>query len=139
MRKFYIFKINDEFYSLTKNCPYNLYKSLEQIYRINKTNLNEAYNLFSSLCLPFDQNKLNINIFNKYKDNESYVKFNNVHMINDYFSKESSKLTINKTHLTLTTSKANPIYFDNLKNIKGIFVCDFNNVDYFYLENICLK
>ncbi len=136
MRTFYIFKINDEFYSLTKDCPYNLYKSLEQIYRLNKVNLSDAYNLFSSICLPFDKGKINKNIFDEYKDNESYVKFNNVHMINDYFTNEKSKLIIKSTHLKLTTSKIKPIYFDNLKSVKGIFVCDFKNVDYFYLEQV---
>lgn len=136
MRKFYIFKINDEFYSLTKKCPYNLYKSLEQIYKLNKVNVNEAYNLFSSICLPFDKNKLNIKIFSQYQNNESYIKFNNVHILNDYFSKESSKLTVNKSHLILSTSMLNPSYFSILKSLNKVFVCDFQNVDYFYLENI---
>lgn len=136
MRKFYIFKINDEFYSLTKKCPYNLYKSLEQIYKLNKVNVNEAYNLFSSICLPFDKNKLNIKIFSQYQNNESYIKFNNVHILNDYFSKESSKLTVNKSHLILSTSILNPSYFSILKSLNKVFVCDFQNVDYFYLENI---
>ncbi len=136
MRTFYIFKINDEFYSLTKDCPYNLYKSLEQIYRLNKVNLSDAYNLFSSICLPFDKCEVNKNLFNEYKENENYIKFNNVHIINDYFSNEKSKLIIKNSHLTLITSKINPIYFNDLKKIKGIFICDFKNIDYFYLEEV---
>ena len=136
MRTFYLFKINKEFCNLTKNCPLNLFKSLEEIYYTDKTNVDMAYNIFEQIIEPFKDNVLNKNLFLYYQENINYTKFNNVHMINDFYSDEQSKLIINKSFMLLKTNVTNPDFLKRLVNEKNIFVCDFMNKDYFWLESI---
>ncbi len=136
MRTFYLFKINKEFCNLTKNCPLNLFKSLEEIYYTDKTNVDMAYNIFEQIIEPFKDNILNKNLFLYYQENINYTKFNNVHMINDFYSDEQSKLIINKSFMLLKTNVTNPDFLKRLVNEKNIFVCDFMNKDYFWLESI---
>lgn len=136
MRTFYLFKINKEFCNLTKNCPLNLFKSLEEIYYTDKTNVDMAYNIFEQIIEPFKDNVLNKNLFDNYQENVNYTKFNNVHMINDFYSDEQSKLIINKSFMLLKTNVTNPDFLKRLVNEKNIFVCDFMNKDYFWLESI---
>ena len=136
MRTFYLFKINKEFCNLTKNCPLNLFKSLEEIYYTDKTNVDMAYNIFEQIIEPFKDKILNKNLFDNYQENVNYTKFNNVHMINDFYSDEQSKLIINKSFMLLKTNVTNPDFLKRLVNEKNIFVCDFMNKDYFWLESI---
>lgn len=136
MRTFYIFKINDEFATLTKNCPYNLFKSMEQIYYTDKTDLSVAYNIYEQMILPFNKNRVNIDIFKEYRDNDFYTKYDNTHMINNFYNDEQTKLIVNSSFMLLRTSILKPTFFNILSNDKNIFVCDFENKDYFWLESV---
>ena len=69
----------------------------------------------------------------KHKDDLYYDKKDNKHTINS--SNELSRLTINTTYLKIKTNKNVPSFFYNIRNFKNIFVCDFNNHDYFLLED----
>ncbi len=136
MRTFYIFKINQEFSNLLKNSPYNLFKTLEQIYYLNKNDLQTAFKMFETIAIPINKRKLNIEIFDEFKDNENYTKFSNTHMINNYYTDEKSRLTIKNSHLILTSTNYVPSYFKILSKQKNLFVCDFKNQDYFWLSEI---
>ena len=48
MRTFYIFKINKEYYKLTKDTPYNLYSAYLNIKLSTKNNINLLYNEYFS-------------------------------------------------------------------------------------------
>ena len=135
MRTFYIFKINNEFTALTRNCPYNLFKSMEKIYYTDKKNLNVAYNVYEQIVLPFKKDKINVDIFENYKDNDHYTKFN-IHMINNFYNDEQTKLIVNSSHMILKTTVMAPSFFNILRNYSNIFVCDFENKDYFWLESV---
>ena len=51
MRTFYVFKINKEMSILLKDSPYNLYKTLEGIYFLNKEYVSYgAYLLEQIIC-----------------------------------------------------------------------------------------
>ena len=136
MRTFYLFKINKEFITLSEKRPYNLYKTMEDIYNLKEDELNIGYTMFRQIISPFDKEKMNNYIFHNYKDDDHYTKYNNNHMINNFYTDEQSKLVVNKTFLMLKTTKVKPTFFDDLKNDTAIFVCDFKNKDYFWLEEM---
>jgi len=135
MRTFYIFKINNEFKSLTNDIPYNLYKTFETIYNFSNQDFSLAYDLFNKVALPFNKKKLNVNIFANNRSNNNYSKVNNIHFINNYYTDEKTELVVKKTHLLLKTTVLMPAFFNDLK-YGDLFVCDFENKDYFWLENL---
>lgn len=134
MRTFYIFKINNSFKTITVNKPFNLYMALNNIHSMDKGDIDLAIELYESVCAPNDIRSLNLSIFNSLRDTDYYTKFNNQHIINNYFTEESSRLTIHKTHLKLKSSNNNPTFFKTLKNIPNLFVVDFQSKDYFWLS-----
>ena len=136
MRRFYIFNINEYFKILTKNDPYNLYKQFDNIYHFNKYNIKQYCDLYNKITIPINKNKLNNNLYNYYLNDESYTKYLNTHHYNNYYNDEETVLTIGNNYMIIDTTSINPIFFDKLKIIKNLFVCDFQNQDYFWLENI---
>lgn len=136
MRTFYLFRINQEFMNLTARNPYNLYKTMEDIYYLKRDEVDIGYNMFKQIVLPFNQERINDYLFYLYKNDDHYTKYNNNHMINNFYTDEQSKLIVNKTFLLLKTTKVKPTFFENLKVDNGIFVCDFVNKDYFWLEQM---
>ena len=134
MRTFYIFKINKEFKTITKDKPYNLYLALNGIHNMDSREVNLAYKLFCEICEPQDKMNVNISLFSLLKDNDNYTKFQNRHLINDYYTSESSKLIVNETYLKVKSTKNNPSFFKLLKQIPNLFVIDFYSKDYFWLS-----
>ena len=136
MRKFYLFKIKNDYYNLTKNNPYNLYKAIEAIYYLKKEEIQNAYDFFSQIRDTFNKEYLNTNIYEYYKNRYTYSKINNIHMIYDYYSKEESKLIVNTNYLYIKSTKQLPTFLKAITKKQKIFVCDFDNVDYFWLEEL---
>lgn len=134
MRTFYIFKINKEFKIITKNNPYNLYLAFNNIHNMNKDDVNLGLILFKEMCEIPKYRELNLAIFNKLKDSDYYTKFNNKHLINNYYTDEKSSLTVKRIYLKLESSKDNPVFFKVLRCIPNLFVIDFKNMDYFWLS-----
>lgn len=135
MRKFYIFNINDEFTILNSDNGFDLYKQMESIHNLDKDNFYNAIKLYETIAHTIDKNYLNKEIYKKYKDNYFYTKYKNTHMINNYYRKEESKLTINKAYLILESNVIKPTFLKDLKN-KCLFACDFDNKDYFWLDKL---
>lgn len=136
MRTFYLFKIKENYYNLTKNNPYNLYKALESIYHLKENDLNLACNFFNQISENFNKKLLDNNVFEFYKNKYTYTKVSDTHIINDYYTDEKSKLIINKTYLYIKSTKEIPTFLKSINKKKNIFVCDFKNIDYFWLEEI---
>ena len=136
MRTFYIFKINKEFAILTKNCPYNLFRSMEQIYYASSNDIATVYNIYEQLILPLDKTKINLNLYEKFKEDDYYTKFRNTHMINNFYSDEQTKLIVNSSFMLLRSTKASPTFLNFLKDLENMFVCDFENKDYFWLQEV---
>jgi hypothetical protein len=136
MRKYYLFKINKTYYNLTKNNPYNLYKAIETIYHIKQEDLPYFYNYFNVIRETFNKEYLNNNIYQYYKNRHSYTKINNTHMIHDYYTKEESKLIINTNYLLIKSTKQLPTFLKAITRKEKIFVIDFDNIDYFWLEEL---
>lgn len=138
MRTFYIFKINKELAVLTKDSPYSMFKSMEQIYKLDKKDFNLGLKLFEQLAVPIDYDKINKTLYKKYKDNDHYIKYRNVHKINNRYKPEDTKLTVNRVYLLLESNIIKPLFLKTLNIDNDLFVCDFENKDYFWLESLSI-
>lgn len=136
MRTFYIFNISSNFYRLMKNNPYHLFRAMEDIHSFDKSDANIAYDLFEQIIAPFNKKKVNDALFNEFKDNDFYSMFHNVHRINNQYIPEESMLIVNSTFLLLESNVLKPTFFSDLKNYHHLFVCDFKNKDYFWLNEL---
>ncbi len=138
MRTYYIFNISGYISYIYKKKPYKIYKMLEEIYNINKRDIVLSYKYFEQIAKTFNKNKLNEYINKKLEENEFYHINEWIHI---YISKnEYSKLTVGNSNLKIKTNVNYPTFFDYIDNyVDDIFVCDFINKDYFWLEDIAKK
>lgn len=135
MRKFYIFNINDEFAILNKNDAYNIYRQMQDIKKLTKKEFYNAIKIYEMLADTINKNSIEELLFNNYKYSYFYTKYKNVHMFNNYYKNEESKLIVNKAFLLLETNSLKPTFFNDLKN-QNYFVCDFENKDYFWIDSL---
>ena len=136
MRTFYIFKINNDYYKLTKNMPYNLYKALLNIKLGTKENITYLKNEYNSLVDKYNKIELNKYIYGKMSNVDGYNLFNSVHTFNSYYTNEASKLIVNNSYMILKTNTITPYFLDYLEDIPNLFLIDFEKGDYFYLSNL---
>lgn len=136
MRTFYIFNINKSFYNLMKNNPYHLFRAMEDIHSFDSHDADMAYDLFNQIARPFDKSKINNKIFGESKDNDFYSKFHNVHRIQNKYVPEDSMLVVNKAFLLLESNITKPTFLTELKEYNNLFVCDFKNKDYFWVNEL---
>ena len=136
MRTFYIFKINNDYYKLTKNMPYNLYKALLNIKLGTKENIIYLKNEYNSLVDKYNKIELNKYIYGKMSNLDGYNLFNSVHTFNSYYTNEASKLIVNNSYMILKTNTITPYFLDYLEDIPNLFLIDFEKGDYFYLSNL---
>lgn len=135
MRTFYIFRINKEMGILLKESPYNLFRSLESIYLLDHQSVGFGKDLLDQLIVPIDKEKYNRLIFDKNKENDFYTKIGDSHRIVNKYRKEDTNIIVKNSHILLNTNIIN-------KNIRkflplsGLFACDFENKDYFWLEEL---
>lgn len=134
MRRFYIFKIKQELQVLLKEQPFRLYNILEDIYAAEKKDIKNVFQIFNTVIEPIKPQVINLMLFQSLQANEAYTKFNNTHMINDYYANEHSVVTIYTSHLVLESNIFNPTFLSRLNNISNLFVCDFQLRDYFWLK-----
>ena len=136
MRTFYIFKINNDYYKITKNMPYNLYKALLNIKLGTKENMTYLKNEYNSLVDKYNKRELNKYIYGKMSKLDGYNLFNSVHTFNSYYTNEASKLIVNNSYMILKTNTITPYFLDYLEDIPNLFLIDFEKGDYFYLSNL---
>ena len=135
MRTFYIFKINKEMGILMKECPYNLFRSLEGIYYLDKVNVSLGKDLLDNLIVPIDKYNYNKLIYDKNKDNDFYMKVGDNHRIINKYRKEDTSIIVKNSHILLKTN----IVSKDIKKflpLNELFACDFENKDYFWLEQL---
>ncbi len=136
MRTFYIFKIKKEMAILTKDSPYNIYKNIEGLRKFLKNNTSFCYNIYDQMITPINNKSFNKRLLNKYKDNLYYQKYYNTHTIFNKYKPENTKLIIKNTYLLLETNTIKPSFLKELAFDKDLFVCDFDNRDYFWIEQV---
>ena len=136
MRTFYIFKINNDYYKITKNMPYNLYKALLNIKLGTKENITYLKNEYNSIVDKYNKRELNKYIYGKMSKLDGYNLFNSVHTFNSYYTNEASKLIVNNSYMILKTNTITPYFLDYLEDIPNLFLIDFEKGDYFFLSNL---
>ena len=137
MRKFYIFKIREEYQSLYRENSEPLYQILKYLYYLKPEENNYGIELFNQLIQVIDKNQLNRKIFIKYHCKRVYSKIGNTHIINDLYRDEISTLNIKHSYILLESKHNSSTFFQILSNESDtFFLCDFENQDYFWLSQV---
>ena len=139
MRHFYLFDINNSLINISNGMEYNLYKFFSDIYNSDKSNYALYNKIYSSIIKPIDKKKLNNNIYNTYKTNLFYTKFKNKHCYYNYLDKEETRIIINNSFIKIDSNNIKPAFIKYLSKYSNLFVCDFDNNDYFFLESVALN
>ena len=106
-----------------------------EIYNSKDDDLINNFRLFEKITIPFNKRIFNNFIMLKHRDDIYYDKKENKHFINS--DNEMTKLTVNTTHLKIKTNKnVNSFIKDIIDSKENVFVIDFKNKDYFWLNQI---
>lgn len=137
MREFFIFEIKDEFKSLYIDKPSILYNILEQIYKLDKSDLNYGYSLFKQLTRKIDKEEIDRYLFIKYHQNIPYSKRKETHYYNDSTHDEVSTLLVKRAYMLVKTNYYNSFFLKTLNSPSNTyFAVDFKNQDYFFLSDM---
>lgn len=134
MRTYYIFNINKYFAYVYKKWPFKMYKIIEELYHTKDYNMLSSYKYYRRFAIPFDKLIMNEYIYNLNKTSKYYHRDNSIHILT---SDNYNKLIINSTCLILRTDDVYSLFLNDILNYsKNLFVCDFKNKDYFWLESL---
>ena len=135
MRTFYAFHINEFYSSMYNDNPLKLYKILEELfYRRNYDKLN-TYRLYKQVVIPF--NKMLCNGYMTKKNRLCYEYFYDYQAHYLKKKEEHTKMVIGSIHIKILSDANYPIFFNNIHELDtDIFICDFDNRDYFWLDKI---
>lgn len=136
MRTFHIFNINDSVLTLTKKDSYPLFHSFLKINNLKSDDLSLGINLYEQIAAPLDKNKITKNIYNHYKDSDFYTKFKNDHSYINKYRDEKTYLKVKNSFIKIDTNREYPEFFKYLKKNHSLFVCDFENKDYFWIDEL---
>ena len=134
MRTYYIFRINKYFAYIYKKWPYKMYKIIEELYYTKDYDMLSSYKYYQRFAIPFNKISLNEYIYNLNKKNINYQRDNNTHII---YNEKFNKLLINNSCMILKTNDIYSIFLNDINTqLDNIFICDFKNKDYFWLDSL---
>jgi len=134
MRTYYIFKINKYFAYIYKRWPYKMYKIIEELYHTKDYDMLVSYRYYQRFAVEFNKLAINEYIYNINKKCQNYHRDNNTHII---INEKYNKLIVNSTCIILKTNDIYSIFLNDLNmHLNNIFICDFQNKDYFWLESL---
>ena len=134
MRTYYIFKINKYFTYIYKRFPYKMYKIIEELYYTKDYDMLTSYRYYQKFALEFNKLSLNEYIYNLNKKNISYKRDNNIHIL---YNDKYNKLIINNSCMILKTNDIYSVFLNDINtHLDNIFICDFKNKDYFWLDSL---
>ena len=117
-----------------KERPFKMYKIFEEIYNSRDYDAVRTYRVFEGIANPFNKIMLNEYIHYEYKYKYGYKRENGIHKLN---TRENTILKINNYNIKVETDSNYTAFFSYLNNYnKSLFVCDFDNKDYFWLSKI---
>lgn len=139
MREFYLFEIKSEVIKKFNDNYEGLYNVLFDIHYLKSEDIVLGFKIFDSIVKPMNKELFNQFIKEKNLSNESYMCYKDSHTINDFSYNETTKMIINNSHIKIKSNKNIPSFFYNIRKFRNIFVCDFDNHDYFLLDETCIS
>lgn len=137
MRNFYIFNIDSSIAKLYKENEFVLYDILYEIYKLDKDEILLGFKFFKQFVSRINKGDINVFIYNNLKNNMTYMKTMDKHVIYDKFGNENSEIKIHNSHILLKTNKEISKFIFLLSKYKNnFFVCDFDSKDYFWINNL---
>lgn len=137
MRTFYLFNINDSFYSLYNDSPSCLYNILKQISSIMPSDVLYAHNILLQVSESIDKENLDRRIFLDLHQEMPYSKKGEVHIYNNLYLDEVTTMEIKHHYIKIKSNKDFAYFFRILEAFPlNYFVCDFKNQDYFFLSSL---
>ena len=131
MNTYHIFAIKKDAYNIYKNNEYSLYKLIYNLYNINKEDINYGITLYNQLCYP-----INKKIIEEYLELIHKIRLGkNRYMISENNNK--SILIIKPSNIIYKTKKlSNDIIYILNNYYKYLFICNFKEKDYKWINNI---
>ena len=75
-------------------------------------------------------------LYETYKDNDFYAMKGDKHLIYNKYKDETTEIDTHFNYLLLKTNTSKKTIFQNLLFNNNLFVCDFQNKDYFWLDKL---
>lgn len=124
MREYNLFVIKDEYFNFYNNKPEYLYEILNKLNNFS-SNMNYGITLYEQLC-----NKIDVEILKYYLNNKYGLSNNKVFYLDNVFIElKYSRIVVRSKYNYPRIMKSFNCYNRN------IFVCDFKNNDYFFLNS----
>lgn len=128
MRTYYLFQIKEETYQDLLGNEKELFLLLSKLKKLEQEQINYGISLFQQLC-----NLWPVEIVHHYLTH----KFRVTKQKNHYIFNQRNQLIVKPSYFVLKTEYDIPSIFYNLRySGSHIFVCDFYNTDYFYLNEL---
>lgn len=135
MKVYYIFKIKKEFVNLYEDTPSVLFNILKSIYYLDRESVEYGYNLFNQLISTIDKLKLDRELYIEMHQDIPYSKSKDIHIINNLYKDEVSRLRINNFFMKLELDQDFSSFYKYLnKKENNLFVCNFKSTDFFFLN-----
>ena len=134
MKVYFVFNIKNEFINLYQDNKLVLFNIFKSIYNMKNSDLEYASTLFNQLIDRIDSEKIDRDIFIKYHSYIPYSKHNKIHLINNLYKDEVSRMIIRNSYIRVELDNKKTSWFNILKKYSNnFFVCDFTNYDCFFL------
>lgn len=139
MRIYFVFKIKEEYTDLYRDTPSTLYNILNQMYYMKRSEIGYGFNLFNQMIDRINKFELDKYLYILLHTKMKYSKKGEDHILNNLYKDEISILRVKTTHILINSNKSYTEFFALLNQFdSNLFVCDFNNHDYFFLSDIKL-
>ena len=111
-----------------------MYKIIEELYYTKEYDMLMSYKYYQKFALEYNKLAINEYIYSINKKNPNYKRDNNVHLI---INEKYNKLIVNSTCIILKTNDIYSVFLNDLHvYLDNIFICDFKNKDYFWLDSL---
>lgn len=135
MRIFYIYNVNKNYYDMYYKHSYKLYKIIESIYYQRNYDKISSYRLYKQVVNPINKMLCNSYITKNYRLSYEYEYDYNTHYIRK--KDEHTKMVISNINIKIISDINFPSFFYDIYAYEDkIFVCDFDNNDYFWLDKV---
>ena len=136
MRTFHIFNVNPYVVNLIKDDSYPLFNSFLKIRNLQNSDLSLGINIYEQIAVPINKELVNKKVYDYYTESCFYTKYMNKHTYIDKYIGEESYMNIDTSCIKLKTNKEKSSFFKCFSKSHNLFVCDFENKDYFWVDSL---